>query len=70
MVERENILFYVAEEPRVKETAFPRVAFKLPVKTLQSYETFLGSTRALMGEEKTKEYNSLALGLCRAVKTF
>ena len=51
-MERENILFYVAEEPRVKETAFPRVAFKLPVKTLQSYETFLGSTRALMGEGK------------------
>ena len=72
LVERENISFsfYVAEEARVKQTNFPRVRFKLPVKTLISYETFLGNTTALMGEEKTKDYNSVALGLFRSVKTF
>jgi hypothetical protein len=72
LVERENISFpfYVAEEARVKQTNFPRVGFKLPVKTLQSYETVLGNTTALMGKEKTKDYNPVALGLYRSVRTF
>jgi hypothetical protein len=44
--------FYVAEESRVKQTDFPRVGFKLPIKTLQSYETVLGNTAASMGGGK------------------
>jgi hypothetical protein len=52
--EKEDISFSfcVAEESRVKQTDFPRVGFKLPVKTLQSYETVLGNNAASMGEGK------------------
>ena len=74
-----DISFYVAEESRVKQTDLPRVGFKLPVETLQSYETVQGNTAASRGwgwgwgwgwgKEKTKDYNSVALGLHRSVRT-
>ena len=36
----------------MKQTDFPRVGFKLPIKSLQSYETVLGNTAASMGGGK------------------
>jgi hypothetical protein len=70
---KEDIPFscYVAEDSGLKQTDFPRAGFKLPIKSLQSYETVLGNTATSMGgEEKTKDYNSVALGLHRSVRTF
>jgi hypothetical protein len=66
--------FYVAVESRVKQSDFPRIGFKLPVKSLLTHETVLWNTAASRGggwgEEKTKDYNSAALGLYRSVRTF
>jgi len=44
--------FYVAEDSGGEANRLSTGSFKLPIKTLQSYETVLGNTGASMGGGK------------------